>query len=636
MATRLARTAWKNRATQSAWRAASWTLLGLMLLMGLAGCANQQISPGTPGASAGKNSTLKGTAKFLERTVLPANSIFEATLEEVGLAGFSPNVISTDSRAVPGVSVVNFSIQFAESQIRPGRRYVVRGRVLINGQLLFVTEQPMAVLAGPQNRAATITLIRPTVPSAQTAVRTPSRAQGNTADTTPPPPAIRPAEQKADLQTSRKEAQARAQELVAARAQVAAQAQADAQSQARAQTRARAEAQAQATTQFEAKASTDARAQAQAQVEAQARAQADAQAQAQADVLARAQAQAQAQARAQAQAQAQAQVQVQAQAQAQAQADAQAQAQAQVKSQADAQAADALAKAQAQAVPAPASVAMPASPAISLTPSPAPVVIAMPAAVAPPPISAPAVVAAPAQTPRTPNPEPSSRPSDQTAIWRGLYRFAADKATFEDCASGERLPVAQEGANVVLEQAYFRLFSAGAGNPGVLATVAGRVLPRLAPDGRQQRNTLVVDGFISLGGDACPPEVTAVPVAAKPNTRERPTLENMRWKLEQLNQQPVEAIEKDREPNIVLQSASRRVTGSGSCNQLLLGYALESSTLRFTEGVVTARTCDTGMQQERAFLAALATVTSFNMEARTLRLLDAQGRVIAQFRSDEI
>ena len=87
MTNRLARTTWNNRATQSAWRAASWTLLGWMLLMALAGCANKLSSLGTPGvtsAPTAKSSTVKGTAKFVERTVLPANSIFEATLEESG------------------------------------------------------------------------------------------------------------------------------------------------------------------------------------------------------------------------------------------------------------------------------------------------------------------------------------------------------------------------------------------------------------------------------------------------------------------------------------------------------------------------------------------------------------------------
>ena len=551
MANRLAHTAWKNKATQSAWRAASWTLLGWMLLMALAGCANGLSLPGATVATSNptaKNSSLKGTAKFVERTVLPANSVFEATLEEAGFAGMSAKVISTDSRPVAGVSAVNFSIQFSDTQIRPGRRYAVRGRVLANGQLLFATEQPIAVLASPQDRAVAITLIRPTLAPVQAKARTPSSAQASTADTAAPPPAARATEQKADSTISRKEVQARAQELAASRAQVAAQAQAQTQAQAqveaRAQTRLRAEAQALAASQSEARALADAKAQAQAQ-----------------------------------------------------------------------------AQAQAAAVPAPAPVALPA-----------------PAPATPAPISPPVAVATPTPdpVPRAASPESASQPAGQPGIWRGLYRFTADAGTFEDCASGARLPIAQEGANVVLEQAYLRLFSAGGSNPGVLATVAGRVLPRLAPEGRPQRNTLVVDGFISLGGDACPPEVTKVAMSGRLNTNARPALENMRWKLERLHEQPVEAIEKQREPHIILQSASRRVTGSGSCNQLLLGYALERSTLRFTEGAVTTRTCDTGMRQESAFLAALATVTSFNMEARTLRLLDAQGRVIARFRAEEI
>ena len=591
MANRLARTAWKNRATQSAWRAASWTLLGWMLVMALAGCANKPPSPGapdSPSASGVKNSSLKGTAKFLERTVLPANSVFEAALEEVVSAGMPANVISTDSRPVSGVSAVNFSIQFSDSQIRPGRRYAVRGRVLVNGQLLFATEQPIAVLTSPQDKAVTIVLIRPV----QTAARAPSRVQGNTADGAPPSPAGRAAETKTDPQASRKEVQARAQELAAARTQIAAQAQAQTQAEARAQTRARAEAQAQATTQSEARALANAQAQAQAKTEAEVRARA--------------------QVNAQADAQAKAQVIAQAKAQA---AEALAVSQAQAKAQA-----------QAAAVPAPAPVVIP-------TTASTPPAISAPAVAAAP---APAVLLPPAPAPRAAIAESASRLAEQTAIWRGLYRFTADTSTFEDCASGARLPIAQEGASVVLEQAYLRLFSAGGSNPGVLATVAGRVLPRPAPEGSPQRNTLVVDGFISLGGDACPPEVAAAPVTARPNTSARPALENMRWKLEQLNQQPVEAIEKQREPHIILQSASRRVTGSGSCNQLLLGYALERSTLRFTEGVVTSRTCDTGMQQESAFLAALADVTGFNLEARTLRLLDAQGRVIAQFLAEEI
>ena len=132
----------------------------------------------------------------------------------------------------------------------------------------------------------------------------------------------------------------------------------------------------------------------------------------------------------------------------------------------------------------------------------------------------------PEPAPRAASPAVSARTLDQTSILRGLYRFTANEATFEDCVSGARLPVAQEGANVVLESAYLRLFAGGGNDAAVLATIAGRVLPRAAPDGRV-RNSLVVDGFLSLGGDACPSNAPA-PLAVVPGSTAPPAPENTR------------------------------------------------------------------------------------------------------------
>ena len=206
-----------------------------------------------------------------------------------------------------------------------------------------------------------------------------------------------------------------------------------------------------------------------------------------------------------------------------------------------------------------------------------------------------------------------------------------DASTFVDCSSGARLPVSKEREYFALEGAYLRLFSSG-GSPAVLATITGRALPRTSPGDSVARNTLVVDGFLSLGGDVCPSAMAATP-AAPPAPL---ALENTRWKLELLNQQPIEAIEKVREPHLVFQSASKRVTGSGSCNQLLLPYTRDANGLRFADGSATLRTCNTGMQQEAAFITALAKVANFSVEGRTLRLLDAKARVLAQFRAEEI
>src|SRR5688500_15121011 len=78
---------------------------------------------------------------------------------------------------------------------------------------------------------------------------------------------------------------------------------------------------------------------------------------------------------------------------------------------------------------------------------------------------------------------PSAMPSATAASQRmqGLYRYMADAASFVDCQTGKRVPVAQEGDNAALQSAYGAARSA----PGapVLATVEGRVLPRPRMDG---------------------------------------------------------------------------------------------------------------------------------------------------------
>ncbi len=658
--------------------------LALSSLIVVTGCAN--VAPGAPAAATQQPATnsVSGTARLQERTILPANSILETSLEEIASNGSAVSVLGTDTRAAPGLSSITFSIPFADSQVRPGRRYAVRARVMVNGQLIFVSSQAAPVLSSPQDKTVAIALQRPS------ALQTPSvvaatppaaaRASGSAAASALTSPAARGADSRIDAQASRREAQARAQALAQARAQ----AQADreqAEAQTRAQTRARAEAQtqaqalAQAKAQAEAQAVAEAQARARAQSEAETRARAEAQARAETEALARAEAERQAQAKAQAEAQAvaeaqararaqseaetraraeaqaraeteararaEAERQAQAKAQAEAQAEAQAAAEAQARARAQAEAetrarveAQALATAQAQAkaeedARARAQAAAQLQAQATTTPAPAP-------APAPAPVQVPQVVAAATPAaPRAPAPARNATApiSTQTGIFRGLYRLTADVSTFEDCASGARLPVSRENEYFALEGAYVRLFSSGGGDPAVLATVSGRVLPRSVPENAAQRNTLVVDGFLSLGGDACP-SARSAPVAATPPAPV--ALENTRWKLELLNQNPVEAIEKAREPYLVFQSASKHATGSGSCNQLLVPYVRDGDALKFTDGTATARTCPTGMQQEAALLAALADTARFNLEGRTLRLLDGQGRPLAQLRAEEI
>ncbi len=87
------------------------------------------------------------------------------------------------------------------------------------------------------------------------------------------------------------------------------------------------------------------------------------------------------------------------------------------------------------------------------------------------------------------------------ASMRGMYTYMADAGLFTDCASGQRLPVAQEGDNAALEVAYSKA-RAGAGVP-MLVTVEGRIEMRMPMEGPGPRPMLVVERFISVVAGTC-------------------------------------------------------------------------------------------------------------------------------------
>ena len=77
--------------------------------------------------------------------------------------------------------------------------------------------------------------------------------------------------------------------------------------------------------------------------------------------------------------------------------------------------------------------------------------------------------------------ESSYVPLEPKLRLRGAYRYMADAALFEECLTGLKLPVAQEGDNAALEAAY----TAKRREPGqpILATVDGRIALRPVMDG---------------------------------------------------------------------------------------------------------------------------------------------------------
>ncbi len=96
---------------------------------------------------------------------------------------------------------------------------------------------------------------------------------------------------------------------------------------------------------------------------------------------------------------------------------------------------------------------------------------------------------------------------------RGLYRYMADAALFEECRTGRRLPVAFTADNLALERAYLALQQSGALAPGepVLAELRGRIalLPPMEGEGLVPQ--LEPLRFIALHPDESCPESLSPP-----------------------------------------------------------------------------------------------------------------------------
>lgn len=210
-------------------------------------------------------------------------------------------------------------------------------------------------------------------------------------------------------------------------------------------------------------------------------------------------------------------------------------------------------------------------------------------------------------------------PFEARATLVGAYVYVADAASFTDCATGRRMPVAAEGEALALERAY----TAAKLPPATprLALVAGRIAQQQPMEGPGPRATLVVERFIRLEkpGDACPPP----PVNA--------SLAGTRWRLTRLERNAVVESARQREAWVQFDATQSRLAGSGGCNTVTGSYALDGDALRFSKVAGTMMACRDGAQQERAFVAMLGTVQRWLVAGQTLEFLDTEAALVARF-----
>lgn len=200
----------------------------------------------------------------------------------------------------------------------------------------------------------------------------------------------------------------------------------------------------------------------------------------------------------------------------------------------------------------------------------------------------------------------------------GMFRYMADAAIFSDCQSGQRWPVAMEGAYKTVEGEYLKMRRQPADD--VMVNVEGQIAMRPSADGGKPTPTLVVERYIGIW----PGETCGAPFSTA-------KLEETYWKLTRLEGKPVIVAEKQREPSLTFRSEAKRVTGSGGCNSLSGSYKLDGFTLTFGNMAATQMACMQGMETEAALLKALPKVRTWKILGQHLELYDAGGAVVARF-----
>ena len=94
---------------------------------------------------------------------------------------------------------------------------------------------------------------------------------------------------------------------------------------------------------------------------------------------------------------------------------------------------------------------------------------------------------------------------------------------------------------------------------------------------------------------------------------------------------PITIAAKQGEPHFILDSKTKRITGSGGCNRFTGSYQRIGDRLTFGKMAMTFMACPEGMEIEREFMAALEQVQSWKIFGEHLELFDGNGGFLARF-----
>lgn len=108
---------------------------------------------------------ITGTATFSERMALPPKAVFEAALEDVSKADSRGQVLLEIRIENPGNPPIPFQIPYDPSRIDASHRYAVQAQILVDGKLVFKTDQRYPVLTAGHGSQVSLLLRRVVSPA---------------------------------------------------------------------------------------------------------------------------------------------------------------------------------------------------------------------------------------------------------------------------------------------------------------------------------------------------------------------------------------------------------------------------------------------------------------------------------------
>ena len=144
--------------------------------------------------------------------------------------------------------------------------------------------------------------------------------------------------------------------------------------------------------------------------------------------------------------------------------------------------------------------------------------------------------------------------------------------------------------------------------------------------------TVFMLALLAGGCAGCAAQQSDVPTS--PSVAGGPSLLGTTWTAFEIEGQPVDAREPQRQPSLLLSADGDRVSGSTGCNRIFGMFTHQGGTLRFGMLGTTRVACVPDRSAaEQAFLAAVEATRSHTIGNQTLTLRDQAGAVRMRLRA---